>query len=81
VQVVFTDMVMPGITGLELAEWLTDAHPDIQVVLTSGYATPEIGDERERMQHFAFVPKPYRLADLARALREATRRGEDRVLE
>jgi hypothetical protein len=33
------------------------------------------------MARFPFVSKPYRLADLARALREATRRGEDRVLE
>ena len=72
VHVLFTDMVMPGTTGLELAEWVAANHPEIQIVLTSGYATPEVGDERERMDRFAFVAKPYRLADLARALRLAT---------
>jgi DNA-binding NtrC family response regulator len=72
VHVLFTDMVMPGTTGLELAEWVAANHPDIQVVLTSGYATPEVGGERERMNRFPFVAKPYRLADLARALRLAT---------
>ena len=44
------------------------------LVLTSGYATPGFGNERERMQDYAFVSKPYRLADLARALRLATAR-------
>jgi DNA-binding NtrC family response regulator len=72
VQVLFTDMVMPGVTGLELAEWVSETHPDIQVVLTSGYNTPDMGDERERMDRFPFVSKPYRLADIARAMRLAT---------
>ena len=74
VQVLFTDLVMPGTTGLELAEWVAENHPDIQVVLTSGYSTPEVSDERKRMQRFPFVAKPYRLADLARAMRLATAR-------
>jgi PAS domain S-box-containing protein len=72
VQVLFTDMVMPGVTGLELAEWVSETHPDIQVVLTSGYNTPDMGDERGRMDRFPFVSKPYRLADIARAMRLAT---------
>jgi DNA-binding NtrC family response regulator len=72
VHVLFTDLVMPGSNGLELAEWVSDAYPDIQVVLTSGYATPGVSEERERMGRFPFVPKPYRLADLAKALRLAT---------
>jgi PAS domain S-box-containing protein len=36
VHVLFTDLVMPGTTGLELAEWVSATSPDIQVVLTSG---------------------------------------------
>jgi len=72
VHVLFTDLVMPGMTGLELAEWVSTAHPGIQVVLTSGYSTPEVGNERERMRRYPFVAKPYRLADLAKSLRLAT---------
>jgi CheY-like chemotaxis protein len=72
VDVLFTDLVMPGTTGLELAEWVRETHPGIEVVLTSGYSTPDTGDERVRMADFSFVPKPYRLAELARALRLAT---------
>jgi signal transduction histidine kinase len=72
VHVLFTDLVMPGTTGLELAEWVSATYPDIQVVLTSGYSTPEVGNERERMRRFPLVAKPYRLADLAKSLRLAT---------
>jgi PAS domain S-box-containing protein len=72
VHLLFSDLVMPGITGLELAEWVRGAHPAIKIVLSSGYATPDMGNERERMGQFTFLPKPYRLAELARAVRLAT---------
>jgi PAS domain S-box-containing protein len=72
VHVLFTDLVMPGVTGLELADWVSQTHPDIRVVLTSGYSTPGVGNERERMRRYPFVAKPYRLAELAKALRLAT---------
>jgi signal transduction histidine kinase len=72
VQVLFTDVVMPGESGLELADWVGSEHPEIKVVMTSGYAQPEDHGGRERLESYAFVHKPYRLADLARALRLAT---------
>jgi len=69
VHVLFTDVVMPGTTGLELAEWVSAQYPDIRVLLTSGYAQPEDRGESERLVRYPFVAKPYRLAELARALR------------
>ena len=36
--VVFTDVVMPDMTGLELAQEIRRHHPDLPVVLTSGYS-------------------------------------------
>jgi two-component system NtrC family sensor kinase len=36
--VVFTDVVMPGMTGLELAQEIRRGYPDLPVVLTSGYS-------------------------------------------
>jgi PAS domain S-box-containing protein len=55
VHVLFTDVVMPGISGLELAEWAARTHPEIRTVLTSGYAQPEIANDRKRLDKFAFV--------------------------
>ncbi len=38
--VVLTDIEMPGLTGLELAEWLKAEHPGIQVMILTTFARP-----------------------------------------
>jgi hypothetical protein len=38
-------------------------------VLTSGYPVPALTEEHGQMDKYAFVHKPYRLAELAKALR------------
>lgn len=37
---VVSDIEMPGLTGLELAEWLSREHPDIRVVILTTFARP-----------------------------------------
>lgn len=64
--VVFSDVVMPGISGLELAKTLRDLYPDLHVVLTSGYSELLA---RETDHGFALLRKPYTLGDLAAAIR------------
>lgn len=62
---VFSDVVMPGISGLELAKMLRERYPDLHVVLTSGYSELLA---RETDHGFALLRKPYTLGDLARAI-------------
>ncbi|MEO8160800.1 MAG: response regulator, partial [Arenimonas sp.] len=69
VDIVFSDVVMPGMSGVQLAQWLRETHPRIKVVLTSGYAQPALLPEHASILDYPFVDKPYRLAELARALR------------
>ena len=64
--VVFSDVVMPGISGLELAKTLRDSYADLHVVLTSGYSELLA---RETDHGFALLRKPYTLGDLAAAIR------------
>jgi PAS domain S-box-containing protein len=71
VDILFTDVVMPGMSGVQLAQWLKETHPRIRVVLTSGYPQLELASDYERIAEYVFVDKPYRLPDLARALRTA----------
>ena len=54
---------MPGMSGLELATHIRDAHADIPVLLASGYSSKQFipKDERE----FPILRKPYKLATLA----------------
>lgn len=53
---VFSDVVMPGMGGLALARQLRQSHPDLPVILTSGYSEAIAEDGH---QGFAFLAKPY----------------------
>ena len=63
--VVFSDVVMPGISGLELAERLSESQPDLPVVLTTGYSD-EIAKSGTGGR--PVVLKPYGLETLAAAI-------------
>jgi len=70
VHLVFTDMVMPGMGGLELAKEIGKTHPQIKVLFTSGFASdPTAGRVApEELTHF--ICKPYSVGQLARKVRE-----------
>jgi CheY-like chemotaxis protein len=61
-----TDVVMPGMNGPRLAERLTAVRPDLRVLYVSGYAE----DALELRAPRAFLPKPYTSSGLARKVRE-----------
>ena len=67
--VVFTDVVMPGMTGIELAQEIRRYHADLPVVLTSGYshALSETGSDG-----FELLQKPYSMEQLSRVLHRVT---------
>jgi signal transduction histidine kinase len=62
---VFTDVVMPGMTGLELAARLTAERPDLPVILTTGYSD-EIAKSGAGGR--PMILKPYRPETLAAAI-------------
>ncbi|HEX8583581.1 MAG TPA: ATP-binding protein [Allosphingosinicella sp.] len=64
---VFTDVVMPEMTGIELAERLKSVAPDVPVVLTTGYSD-EISRSGAGGRPVVF--KPYRLDTLAQVLED-----------
>ncbi|WP_423227175.1 PAS domain S-box protein [Paraburkholderia hospita] len=73
IRVLFTDVVMPdGIDGIQLARSTRGLHPDIRIVLASGYPLPALKAQHGNLSDFTFIHKPYRLADLVRALGMAT---------
>ncbi|WP_128597694.1 ATP-binding protein, partial [Paraburkholderia kirstenboschensis] len=73
IRVLFTDVVMPkGIDGIQLARSTRDLRPEIRIVLASGYPLPALKAQHGNLDDFAFIHKPYRLADLVRTLGMAT---------
>jgi PAS domain S-box-containing protein len=71
---VFSDVVMPGLSGLQLAQILADQRPGLPVLLATGYSDELRGDRPGR---FAVVAKPYDSTMLAGAIAEVLeeRRG------
>jgi len=65
---VFTDVVMPGMTGLELADKLRVRHPHLPIVLTTGYSDKIASAGAEG---YPLISKPYRLETLAATLDKA----------
>jgi CheY-like chemotaxis protein len=70
VDLLFTDIIMPGgMTGVELAQAVQERFPHIPVLLSSGYAAPELL-QSSRLEGAALIKKPYTAAALATKLRE-----------
>ena len=70
VDLLFTDVVMPGgVTGRELAGSAQALRPDLLVLFTSGYTENTIVHHGQLDADVQFLPKPYRLADLAHKVR------------
>jgi PAS domain S-box-containing protein len=68
----FTDVVMPGgVNGWELAESARRIHPELKVLLTSGYALETLAERGRLPVGAKILNKPYRKADLAQRVREA----------
>lgn len=63
--VVFSDVVMPGISGVELATRLRELYPNLPVVLTSGYSHV-LAEKGSR--GFELLHKPYSIDHLSRML-------------
>jgi PAS domain S-box-containing protein len=66
-----TDVVMPGITGKKLADEVTMRWPETSVLFMSGYSQDNIVHEGRLDAGAKLLTKPFRKADLARAVREA----------
>jgi CheY-like chemotaxis protein len=62
---VFSDTVMPGMSGIELAEMIRADYPELPIVLTSGYSHLLVQEGRHGFQ---LLQKPYSADGLARVL-------------
>ncbi len=59
IDILFTDVVMPGKGGREIVEAVTSSWPHIRVIYTSGYTDDAMVRYGIAHNEFAFLPKPY----------------------
>jgi CheY-like chemotaxis protein len=71
VDVLVTDVVMPGMTGQQLAQVAVERNPDLRVVYMSGHTEDVLVRNGARARNLAFVQKPFTRATLLRAVEDA----------
>jgi len=70
IRLMLTDLVMPGMSGRDLAERLREMRPETKVLYTSGYTDDVILQHAVLDDAVQFISKPYAVADLKRRVRE-----------
>ena len=67
---VITDMIMPKMTGSELAARMLEIRPDLPIILATGYSANITEARAKEMGIKAFALKPLVMEALARLIRE-----------
>ena len=70
VDILFSDVVMPGMNGYELAEKASAEHPGLKVLLTSGYTEMATAHNGQARFNANLISKPYSQRELAQRIRE-----------
>ncbi|GAA2877299.1 hypothetical protein Acy02nite_62670 [Actinoplanes cyaneus] len=70
VDVLLTDVIMPGMLGKDLADAVTARHPRTRVLFMSGYAQPVLTDHGTLAAGVHLLEKPFTSAELMRALHD-----------
>jgi PAS domain S-box-containing protein len=67
----FTDVIMPGLNGRQLADEIAKIKPGLKVLFTSGYTENAIVHHGRLDEGVLLLPKPYRKSDMAFMIRKA----------
>ena len=71
IDILVTDVVMPNMSGIELARFVMDGYPDVGVVMLSGYTAETLNLEQVTARGATFVPKPVTSGQLVIAVQQA----------
>jgi DNA-binding response OmpR family regulator len=69
-ELVITDLMIPGTSGLELLQIIRDRYPELEVIMITGYASIESAVKATRLGAAAYLPKPFTPEELTRITEE-----------
>jgi len=70
IELLITDMIMPGMNGKELAEEIAKIYPDAEILYASGYTSEHIVHSGSLEPGVQFIQKPYSIQSLSRKIRD-----------
>jgi two-component system cell cycle sensor histidine kinase/response regulator CckA len=79
IHMILTDVVMPGMSGRQLAEQLVPLHPQMKVLYMSGYTNHAIAQHGILEDGVNYIQKPFTIGGLTRKMREVLDRDSKRV--
>jgi CheY-like chemotaxis protein len=71
IQLLVTDVIMPGLSSKMLAEWLKQVNPGVKVLFISGYINNNAVRDAMSKPGTFFLQKPFSPTDLSKKVREA----------
>jgi two-component system cell cycle sensor histidine kinase/response regulator CckA len=69
IDLIISDVIMPGITGPALIAEIRKTNPNVKVIFMSGYAEEAFSKEND-LQDFHFLSKPFTLNQLAKTVKD-----------
>lgn len=69
--VILTDLVMPGDSGIDLLRAAKEIHPDVEVILMTGYATADTAIEAMRNGAYHYIMKPLKTEEVVNLVEKA----------
>jgi CheY-like chemotaxis protein len=80
INLLLSDLVMPGTSGRELAVQIQTLRPDISILYMSGYTDDAVIRRGVLEAGMAFIQKPFGAGDLVRRVREVLDSNHDRMV-
>lgn len=72
-KIAFIDLMLPGLSGLELLEWIKREYPQLVVVMMTGYSTLDNAISFLKSGAFDYLPKPFEYEELLSTAQRACR--------
>lgn len=70
IDLILTDIVMPKMSGIELAEKIKEIRPDIRILLMSGYSEELLAEKKEFTKNYALIEKPFTALKLIETIKK-----------
>ena len=76
IDLLLTDILLPGMSGTELAEKMLASHPGVRIMYISGYADQNLESFGISASKIMLLQKPFSIKSLAAKLREVLESGD-----